>query len=140
MSASSSYVGAYVCVRASISPTHEACHACTCCHVRTCVVLIKRCMGFIGAFLLAELFGSHLAPCAPCVQRLVCLVRAADGAAGQVQLRNTLTRYGLLEPGDAMDAALQSAAVTAVAGHVELPRLGLPGADWQRPAATLAEV
>ncbi|MFG1791374.1 amino acid adenylation domain-containing protein [Nocardia sp. NPDC049149] len=100
-------------------------------HPRT--VLLTGATGFLGAFLLAALLEqTELEVC--------CLVRADDDAAALQRIHATFTRYGLdnglldraPRPGGAPGSR-----ITALAGDLALPELGLSPARYRALAATV---
>lgn len=87
-------------------------------------VLLTGATGFLGAFLLAALLeGTDLHVC--------CLVRADDDRAALDRIESTFARYRL------DDALIDGGRVTAIAGDLALPRLGLTPERYQRLADTV---
>lgn len=85
--------------------------------------LLTGATGFLGAFLLAELQRNA-------GDGLICLVRAADAAAGRERLRTNMERYGLtLAPH-----------VEVLVGDLAAPRFGLATATWSALAARVGRV
>ncbi|WP_186818364.1 non-ribosomal peptide synthetase [Nocardia ninae] len=85
-------------------------------------VLLTGVTGFLGAFLLAALLERT-------DFQVYCLVRADDDAAALRRIESGCTRYGLdFPPGNR---------VTAIAGDLTRPRLGLPPTHYQQLADTI---
>ena len=84
-------------------------------------VLLTGATGYLGVYLLTELLARSTA-------RVVCLVRAADAAAGLERIRKGLEQFEL-------EADLSR--VTVVTGSVERPRLGLDEQAWQALARSV---
>ncbi|PRY02515.1 amino acid adenylation domain-containing protein [Allonocardiopsis opalescens] len=83
-------------------------------------VLVTGASGFVGARLVHELLERTDA-------RVVCLVRAGEDAAALRRVREALAAQGL-------DGQRSAARLSAVAGDLTLPRLGLDAATWDRLA------
>ncbi|WP_306796413.1 amino acid adenylation domain-containing protein [Nocardia sp. XZ_19_369] len=85
-------------------------------------VLLTGATGFLGAFLLAALLERT-------DFQIYCLVRADDDAAALRRIESGCTRYGLEFP--------PGSRVTAIAGDLALPRLGLSPTRYQQLADTV---
>lgn len=81
--------------------------------VRPRRVLLTGATGFLGAFLLRELLDRTYA-------EISCLIRASDDAEAAERLRQTVRKYRLAD-----DEHLNTARVTALAGDLGQPELGL---------------
>lgn len=88
------------------------------------MVLLTGATGFLGAHLLADLLEQP-------ARRVLCLVRARNGAEASDRIRRNLERYGLWRPENA-------ARIKAMAGDVAAPALGV-GEDVFRELATRLE-
>ena len=89
-------------------------------------VLLTGATGFLGAHILEQLLAQTWA-------RVVCVVRAADDAAAGQAVRRTMERYGLWREERARR-------ITAFAGDLGCPLLGLAAAPFQELAATVDAV
>ncbi|HEX5110856.1 MAG TPA: thioester reductase domain-containing protein [Vicinamibacterales bacterium] len=87
-------------------------------------VLLTGATGFLGAAILRDLIDAGF--------DVVCLVRSA-GEPSVSRVRSNLQRYGLWREDDARQ-------VTAVAGDIERPRLGLSSDDYGRLASNVGAI